>query len=154
VSDFRSSGVNRRGRLFLGLGTSYLGSGREEAARLQEQGICHSGGRPGQCKVEAMTVTQDHRRAAEDRIQELIAIIGQQPASDTRTALIEECEALARAVAAFHLEAIRFRSYNVDRLLRRPDLDVPPSAGEAFAEMRKSLEAAGFHTRSHQAPST
>lgn len=100
-----------------------------------------------------MTVTQDHRKAAEQRIQELLGIIRQQPANDTRTALLEECEALARAVAAFHLEAIRFRSYNVDRLLRRPDLHLPPSAGEAFAEMRKSLEAAGFHTRSHQAPS-
>ena len=96
---------------------------------------------------------QDHRKAAESRIQELIGIIRQQPASDGRTALLEECEALARAVAAFHLEAIRFRSYNVDRMLRRPELQLPGSAGEAFDEMRKSLEAAGFHTRSHQAPS-
>ena len=96
--------------------------------------------------------TPDHRKAAEARIQELIAIIGQQPAGDIRKALLEECEALARAVAAFHLEAIRFRSYNVDRLLRRDDVHLPATAAEAFAEMRKSLEAAGFHTRSHQAP--
>src|SRR5688572_9063197 len=96
--------------------------------------------------------TADDRKAAETRIQDIIAIVRQQPDSDVRSALIEECEALARAVAAFHMEGIRFRSYNVDRLLRRPDLQLPPAAGEAFADMRRSLEAAGFHTRSHQAP--
>ena len=99
------------------------------------------------------TAGADHRKAAESRIQDLIAIVRQQPAGDLRTALIEECEALARAVGAFHMEGIRFRSYNVDRLLRRPDLQLPAAASEAFAEMRRSLEAAGFHTRSHQAPS-
>lgn len=97
--------------------------------------------------------TADDRRAAETRIQDLIAIVRQQPESDLRGALIDECEALARAVSAFHMEGIRFRSYNVDRLLRRPDVQLPPAAAEAFADMRRSLEAAGFHTRSHQAPS-
>jgi hypothetical protein len=99
-----------------------------------------------------MTTASDHRKAAESRIQELIAIARRQPTSDPRDALIEECEALSRAVAAFHMEGIRFRSYNVDRLLHRADLKLPPSAVEAFGEMRRSLEAAGFHTRSHQAP--
>lgn len=97
--------------------------------------------------------TADDRKAAETRIQDLIALVRQQPESDLRNALIEECEALARAVAAFHMEGIRFRSYNVDRLLRRPELHLPATAAEAFADMRRSLEAAGFHTRSHQAPS-
>jgi hypothetical protein len=96
--------------------------------------------------------TADHRQAAESRIQELIAIVRRQPEGDLRNALIQECEALSRAVAAFHMEGIRFRSYNVDRLLRRPELALPAAATEAFAEMRRSLEAAGFHTRSHQAP--
>ena len=97
-------------------------------------------------------MNEDHRRDAETRIQELIGIIQQQTPSDSRSALLEECEALARAVATFHLEAIRFRSYNVDRMLRQDQL--PARAGQAFGEMRKSLEEAGFHTRSHQAPST
>ena len=96
--------------------------------------------------------TADHRQAAESRIQELIAIVRQQPQTDLRDALVEECEALARAVAAFHMEGIRFRSYNVDRLLRHRDLHLPPEATQAFTDMRQSLEAAGFHTRSHQAP--
>lgn len=99
-----------------------------------------------------MTSTADHRKAAESRIRDLIALVQQQPASDARAKLLEECEALSRAVSAFHMEGIRFRSYNVDRLLHRADLQLPPAAAEAFAEMRGSLEAAGFHTRSHQPP--
>lgn len=99
-----------------------------------------------------MTSTADHRKAAESRIRELITLVQQQPEGDPRAALLKECEALSRAISAFHMEGIRFRSYNVDRLLHRADLPLPPAAAEAFAEMRRSLEAAGFHTRSHQAP--
>lgn len=99
-----------------------------------------------------MASTADHRQAAESRIKDLITIVQQQPATDARAVLIEECEALSRAVSAFHMEGIRFRSYNVDRLLHRADLKLPPAAAEAFSDMRRSLEAAGFHTRSHQAP--
>ena len=96
-----------------------------------------------------MTATMDSRKAAQDRIRSLIALIEKQPASDDKGALLEECEALARAVAAFHMEGIRFRSYNVDRLLHRGGPAVPEGAAEIFADMRKDLEAAGFHTRSH-----
>lgn len=96
-----------------------------------------------------MTATMDSRKAAQDRIRSLIALIEKQPASDDKSALLEECEALARAVAAFHMEGIRFRSYNVDRLLHRGGPAVPEGAAEIFADMRKDLEAAGFHTRSH-----
>ena len=96
-----------------------------------------------------MTATMDSRKAAQDRIRSLIALVEKQPASDEKSALLEECEALARAVAAFHMEGIRFRSYNVDRLLHRGGPAVPEGAAEIFADMRKDLEAAGFHTRSH-----
>ena len=50
------------------------------------------------------------------------------------------------------MEGIRFRSFNVDRLLHRGGPAVPSGSLELFSEMRKDLEAAGFHTRSHQAP--
>lgn len=99
-----------------------------------------------------MSATTDSRKAAQDRIRTLISMIERQPAGDERAALLEECEALSRAIAAFHMEGIRFRSYNVDRLLQRGGPTVPAGAHEVFAEMRKDLEAAGFHTRSHQSP--
>lgn len=96
--------------------------------------------------------TADSRKAAEERIQELIAIARAHPAGETRDRFIDECEALARAIAAFHMEGIRFRAYNVDRLLHKGGLELPPAAAEAFGQMRSHLEAAGFHTRSHQSP--
>ena len=96
-----------------------------------------------------MTTTADSRKSAQERIRALIGMIERQPASDDKTVLLEECEALSRAIAAFHMEGIRFRSYNVDRLLQRGGPEVPAGAAEVFADMRKDLEAAGFHTRSH-----
>jgi hypothetical protein len=67
-----------------------------------------------------------------------------------RDQLVEEAEALRRAVAAFHMEAIRFRFYSVDRLLRSSGDQA--AARQTFEELRRDLEAAGFHTRSHAAP--
>ena len=99
-----------------------------------------------------MPETTDSRKAAQDKIRSLMAMIERQPAGDVKTTLLEECEALARAIAAFHMEGIRFRSFNVDRLLHRGGPAVPAGALDLFVEMRKDLEAAGFHTRSHQAP--
>jgi hypothetical protein len=99
-----------------------------------------------------MTPTPDPRKAAEAHVQDLIAIARQQPPSDAREAFLSECEALARAIAAFHMEGIRFRAYNVDRLLHKGGLALPPAAAESFARVRADLEAAGFHTRSHQSP--
>ena len=99
-----------------------------------------------------MTNTADSKQIAEARIRDLITIIEQQPDTDGRRELLDECEALARAVAAFHLEGIRFRAFNVGRLLHKGTLALPPAAPEAFADMQRHLEAAGFHTRSHQSP--
>lgn len=99
-----------------------------------------------------MTTSADSRKAALDKIRDLIGIIQQQPAGDSRTALLEECDSLARAIEAFHMEGIRFRAYNVDRLLHKGALPLPPSAQQVFAQMRHHLEEAGFHTRSHQSP--
>ena len=99
-----------------------------------------------------MTTPNDPRQAAESCIQQLIAAVRAQPASAPRDALIEECEALARAIAAFHMEGIRFRMYNVDRLLHKAEVPLPAEATAAFADARRHLESAGFHTRSHQSP--
>ena len=75
-----------------------------------------------------------------------VHVLGTNPDSDQ---LIQSAEALRRAVAAFHMEAIRFRMYSVDRLLiRQADAD----CSRLFGEVRSALETAGFHTRSHAAP--
>ena len=83
-------------------------------------------------------------------IDKLLPQIATLAATDQRDQLQREADALRRAVAAFHIEAIRFRMYNVDRLIRA--MDEGPHLGETFNEVRHELEQAGFHTRSHAAP--
>jgi len=96
-------------------------------------------------------MTSDQRQAAEATIQQLIGALKSQPGPDT-AAIVEECEELARAVRAFHLEGIRFRMYNVDRLVTKSAATASSEASALLEEVRQHLEAAGFHTRSHQAP--
>jgi hypothetical protein len=104
----------------------------------------------------------DHRLAAQQRVAELTALL-QSTGDPGNSAIVAECEALARAIAAFHMEGIRFRMYNVDRLLRLtatpadgatslPPAATPEGAVRLLEDARKHLEAAGFHTRSHQSP--
>ena len=100
--------------------------------------------------VSCSLMTADHREGAQACINDLAALLksaGDAPSN----AIVTECEGLSRAIAAIHMEGIRFRIYNVDRLLRNHPS--PPAGAPALLEQaRKHLEAAGFHTRSHQAP--
>jgi hypothetical protein len=97
-----------------------------------------------------MSEAHVHREQAVARIAELIALL--RSASDASAAAIAaECEALSRAITAFHMEGIRFRMYNVDRLLRA-QASAPPGSSALLEQVRSHLESAGFHTRSHQGP--
>ena len=96
-------------------------------------------------------MSTDHRSNARAHVEALVELLraASRPELD---GLIEECESLSRAVSAFHIEGIRFRMFNVDRLLTRGGLPVPNGVAPIFADIRSELEAAGFHTRSHSAP--
>ena len=107
--------------------------------------------------MRCMTSTTDQRLAAAAKIDDLTRSLKTHAEADpdshrALSELVEECESLARAVAAFHLEGIRFRIFNVDRLLTRAGDGAPAQAHELLQDARRHLEAAGFHTRSHQAP--
>ncbi|HET7618230.1 MAG TPA: hypothetical protein VFK20_06950 [Vicinamibacterales bacterium] len=97
-------------------------------------------------------MSTDDRQAAERRVSELISLLRAQPDAQSYSAIIDEAEALQRAIGAFHLEGIRFRMYNVDRAIAQRD--APADARAIVADVHRHLEAAGFHTRSHQAPTT
>jgi hypothetical protein len=97
-------------------------------------------------------MSTDERQAAQHRLNDLLALLKGLSQQDALKNLIEETEALGRAIGAFHLEGIRFRIYNVDRMVTHPPVALPPDAGAIVADVRRHLEAAGFHTRSHQAP--
>jgi hypothetical protein len=103
----------------------------------------------------AQSGAQETLRSMSQRTAESLAILDRLlplieglPHGQTRDALMEETQALRRAVAAFHMEAIRFRMYSVDRLLKTQGDD----ARQTFEQLRAALEQAGFHTRSHTAP--
>lgn len=90
--------------------------------------------------------TTDARGTAQSKLDALVALIAP-PGGTATPELLQECDALTHAIAAFHLEAIRFRMFNVDRMLTRSGAS--GSARQLFDEVRAALEAAGFHTRSH-----
>lgn len=92
----------------------------------------------------------DHREAAQGHLITLITLLQERLAPPHGETLVGECEALSKAIRAFHMEGIRFRMFNVDRLLST--IEVPAEARTEFSSVRRELEAAGFHTRSHQAP--
>lgn len=83
------------------------------------------------------------------RLDELVGALAALP-QGVSPQLVEETEALRRAVSAFHMEAIRFRMYAVDRALRAAG--DPGETRRVFEALRQALETAGFHTRSHTAP--
>ena len=99
-------------------------------------------------------MSTDHRSNAQAKVESFLAMLRSDANTKQLQPVIDECESLSRAIAAFHLEAIRFRMFNVDRLLSRGTLPIPASAPGIFSDVRRELEAAGFHTRSHQAPPT
>jgi hypothetical protein len=94
----------------------------------------------------------DHRKAAEESLQGLVKRVEAGPRSANVTAFLEECSFLVVAIRAFHMEGIRFRMFNVDRMINKGAVTLDEGARAAFADVRRHLEAAGFHTRSHQAP--
>lgn len=99
-----------------------------------------------------MTTAIDHRNAAGERLQSLVSRVEAGPRTDAVASFLEECASLAIAIRAFHMEAIRFRMFNVDRMIQKGAVEVGDDGRAAFADVRRHLEAAGFHTRSHQAP--
>ena len=99
-------------------------------------------------------MSTDHRQSAQAHVARLLDLVRGSAQPSQFASFVDECESLSRAIAAFHIEAIRFRMFNVDRLLTRGGLPLPAEAAGIFADVRRELEAAGFHTRSHQAPPT
>jgi hypothetical protein len=94
-------------------------------------------------------MSSDKTVSALARIDAFLPALARLPDTPERRKLIEETDALRRAVAAFHMEAIRFRMFSVDRLLKETGDE---GATKLFDDVRHALEAAGFHTRSHAAP--
>ena len=89
----------------------------------------------------------DRTAASLAKADALLAHLRASAASSSQATLIEEAESLRRAIAAFHMEAIRFRMYSVDRIIKQEGDET--ERRRLFDDLRHELETAGFHTRSH-----
>ena len=98
-----------------------------------------------------MLVAMSDRTAAPlESLDALMPALEALPDAPDKARLVDEATHLRRAIAAFHMEAIRFRIHAVDRLIRL--LGDEPAARSGVDALRAELETAGFHTRSHKAP--
>lgn len=96
---------------------------------------------------EGTTAARDsHRQQARAGVDALLAELRRAPDGEEVARAREIAEHLARAIEAFHMEAIRFRMYTLDRLLATGQWSA--EVRRVFAEVKAHLEAAGFHTRS------
>jgi hypothetical protein len=91
---------------------------------------------------------QEHREMARERLEALTTLLTAQPDQAAMGPLLQIARELERAIIAFHLEGIRFRMFTLGKQLQRPELNLPAEARTIFDDLRHSLEAAGFHTRS------
>lgn len=81
-----------------------------------------------------------------DRLQALRRFLESQPDTAGFANSIAECDALVRAIDAFHVEAIRFRMYGLHRKLTASTC-VPDEALRFLEEAQTALLAAGFKTK-------
>jgi hypothetical protein len=86
------------------------------------------------------------RQAARQAAESLLAALRAHDDQATVAPAIEQCEQLLRAIDAFHMEAIRFRTYTIARML---GAGPPGAAGfrPLLDRLRAALDAAGFPSR-------
>jgi hypothetical protein len=94
-----------------------------------------------------MTPARDHARLrARQQLANLLAVLRREPDAAATQPLATLCDELDRAIASFHLEAIRFRMFTLGRTLQATS--VPPEDATLYDAIRASLREAGFQTRS------
>ncbi len=92
-------------------------------------------------------MSAEHRTTAIDRILALRRLLGAQQNAADLAPLVDECGHLVSAVQAFHMEAIRFRMYGLNRQMKSGGHTLPREAVALLDEARTALEAAGFQTK-------
>jgi hypothetical protein len=88
------------------------------------------------------------RTRAIEKATELLTLLRSRPNQGSVAKPVYEAEQLLTAIQSFHMEAIRFRMYSIDRFLSMPGSGATAGELAVLQELHASLEAAGFHTRS------
>jgi hypothetical protein len=87
------------------------------------------------------------RQTARRHLAQLVALLEARAGEPGVDQVIEYAAHLERAIAAFHMEAIRFRIFTIDRFIRS-DPASDDRTRRVLAELKAALEAAGFQTSS------
>jgi hypothetical protein len=88
------------------------------------------------------------RARAVEQATSLLALLRARPNQGSVAKPVYEAEQLLTAIQSFHMEAIRFRMYSIDRFLSTPGSGATAEEIAVLQDLHASLEAAGFHTRS------
>lgn len=94
-----------------------------------------------------MTDPTPRERAAQ-LVDDLVAELSAAPQEGVVPELVDLGGHLARAIRAFHMEAIRFRAYTMSRLVKQHATELPKDVHSRMEQIRGALEDAGFQTRS------
>jgi hypothetical protein len=93
--------------------------------------------------------TRDQCRAlARTRVDDLVSRLEAEGGRESHAEAIELAAHLASAIDSFHLEAIRFRMFTLDRLFSTGKLQASSAVLGILDELKHALEAAGFQTKS------
>jgi len=95
-----------------------------------------------------MTADLSPRERAAQESARLLATLSALPQQGVVPELVTLCGHLERAVRAFHMEAIRFRSFTMRRLIKQHEQELPAEVPAAMESIVAALEAAGFQTKS------
>ncbi len=89
-----------------------------------------------------------HIKSAQERLADLVSRLQGLPQHGAVAEAVAEAAHLARAIDTFHMEAIRFRIFNLSRRLQDPSCPVDDAIRQGTLDVRAELEKAGFQTRS------
>ncbi len=94
-----------------------------------------------------VTTTESPKQIAHERAQQLLDALRAEPDHAAKAVAIEEAEYLQRAIHAFHMEAVRFRSYTLSRMLAQADSGFSEAARTSYLQLKDALESIGLATR-------
>lgn len=93
--------------------------------------------------------TRDQCRAlARTRVNDLVKQLEAEGGRPTFAEALDLADHLGRAIDSFHMEAIRFRMFTLDKLFASGRLQPSPAVSGILDEIKHALEAAGFQTKS------
>lgn len=87
------------------------------------------------------------KEVAYAKAQQLLDALKAEPDHSGKAAALDQAEHLQRAVHAFHMEGVRFRSYTLHRMLMPEHSGFSDASRQVYEELRLALEAMGLATK-------